>query len=160
MTQKTVSRWMMVAGGLAAVGVLALALVYAPVLANDFRSMYPEYAPLYWPGLIGVWMIAGLFTLGLYEYFLVCARIGKDRSFCRENVRSLERISLYMLVMACLWIAAIFAPGLLFRLDVGPVWILFLLCAMASAALGILACGLSKLLKRAGDIKEENDLTV
>ena len=160
MKLKRVSYLLLLAGVIAALGVLVLAAVYAPLAAGSAREMYPEYAVLYWPGLIGVWLIAGMFLLGLYEYFRVCLRIGRDQSFCRENVQSLWRIAVYMAVLAGLWAAAIFAPGLVFQLDIGPIWLVFFLAGMACAALSLLAYGLSRLLRRAVEIKEENDLTV
>ncbi|MBR6187227.1 MAG: DUF2975 domain-containing protein [Clostridia bacterium] len=157
---KKESVWLLIAGAAAGIGVLFVAFVYVPAVAGECRETYPEYAALYWPGLASAWAIAGLFLLGLWEYFRVCFRIGRDRSFCMENVKSLRRITAYMAAMAGLFLMAIFAPGLLFRLAIGPAWLMLLLCAMASAALALLAYGLSRLLRRAVEIKEENDLTV
>ncbi len=65
-----------------------------------------------------------------------------------------------MTLSGILWLSAVFAPGLLFHLSIGPAWLLFFLCALASFALGILAWGLGKLVQRAATIQEENDLTV
>lgn len=160
MNQKRIARCLIGAGGMAAAGVLIVFGVYVPVLANEMKQLYPEYAPLYWPGLIGLWCVAALFLLGLWEYFRVCGRIGQERSFCAENARSLGRIALYMALDGALWLGAVFAPGLVFHLDIGPVFILFLLCALASFALGILAWGLGRLVQKAAVLQEENDLTV
>lgn len=157
---KKESIWLLIAGIAAGIGVLFVAFIYVPVIAGECREMYPEYAALYWPGLAGIWAITALFLLGLWEYFRVCLRIGQDRSFCMENVKSLRRITGCMAAMAVLFLLAIFAPGVLFHLDIGPVFLVFLLCAMACAALALLSHGLSRLLKRAVEIKEENDLTV
>lgn len=157
---KKESVYLLIAGVAAGIGVLFVAFVYVPIMAGECREMFPEYEALYWPGLLGVWTVTALFLLGLWEYFQVCRRIGLDRSFCRENVKSLKRIAVYIALMAALFLLAIFAPGVLFRLDIGPAWLLFLLCAMACAALALLAYGLSRLLRRAVEIKEENDLTV
>jgi hypothetical protein len=114
---------------------------------------------LYWLGLIGVWTASLIFLLALYEYFRVSLRIGKEQSFCQENVKSLQHIAFFLAVDAVLWIIAIFLPGI-FAVPVGPVWIMFLMISMAHAALGLLALGLSKLLSRAVAIQQENDLTV
>ena len=157
---KKESVWLLIAGAATGIGVLFVAFVYVPVIAGECREMYPEYAALYGPGLAGIWGITGLFLLALWEYFRVCFRIGQDRSFCMENVKSLRRITACMAAMAVLFVLSVFAPGVLFRLDIGPVFLLFLLAAMACAALSMLAYGLSRLLRRAVEIKEENDLTV
>ena len=160
MSQKTIARLLMAAGVMAGLGIIIVFGVFLPVDAGYLKDMYPEYAPLYWPGLAGLWCIAALFLLGLWEYFQVCLHIGREQSFCRENVRSLGRIALYMALGGILWLGGIFAPGLLFHLSIGPAWIVFFLCALASFALGILAWGLGKLLHKAVALQEENDLTV
>ena len=164
MNQKRISRFLIVAGVLAGIGILAAAGVYAPVMAGECRDLYREDIPgiegLYWVGLIGVWTASLLFLLALMEYLRVSARIGKDRSFCRENVKSLSRIALFLWADGALWILAIFAPGLLFRVDIGPICVVFLLISMANAALGLLSWALGRLLARAVELKEENDLTV
>ena len=49
---------------------------------------------------------------------------------------------------------------LIYRINIGPSYLIFLLAAMASFALGLLAWALGKLLARAVKLKEENDLTV
>ncbi len=160
MNQKRVARCLMVAGAMAGMGIVIVFGICLPVIAGEMKAMYPEYPPLYWPGLIGLWCAAALFLLGLWEYFRVCARIGRGQSFCGDNARSLTRIALYMALDGVLCIAAVFAPGLVFHLDIGPVWIILFLCAMACFALGILAWGLGRLVQKAAAIQEENDLTM
>ena len=160
MVQKKIARYMMGAGGMAALGIIIVFGIYVPILVGELKQAYPEYAALYWPGLLGLWAIAALFLLGLWEYFQVCVRIGKEQSFCMANTRSLGRIALYMTLGGVLWLSAVFAPGLVFHLSIGPAWLLFFLCALASFALGILAWGLGKLLHKAVALQEENDLTV
>lgn len=162
MNQKQISRLLIAAGALAGIGVLALAGVFAPALAKDAleaNADAPGIRGLYWTGLIGVWTVAALFLLALAEYFFVCVRIGKDRSFCPENVKSLRRIALYLAIVGILWIGAVFVPGLS-GLPAGPAWLLFLLASMASFALAILAWCLGRLLARAVALQQESDLTV
>ena len=162
MHQKRISYLLIAAGALAGVGVLMLAAIYAPAFAREAleaNADVPGIRGLYWTGLVGVWTVAALFLLALSEYFFVCVRIGKERSFCPENVKSLRRIALYLAIDGILWIGAIFVPGL-FGLPVGPACLLFLLASMACSALSVLAWCLGKLLDRAVSLQQENDLTV
>ena len=154
MKQKKVSVFLVLAGTLASLGLIFLFFVYAPLLAGECRSMYPDLAHLYWPGLIFLWVIALLYGAAMTEYFRISIRIGQNRSFCRENAKGLKRIALFMAIPGVLW------PLPSFVTDIGPAALLLLLAAMASLALGMLAWALSKLLGRAVDMKEENDLTV
>ncbi len=160
MEQKRVSAALMAAGALAAAGGAFVFFVYAPVLAGECRSAYPELSPLYWPGLAGVWLIGAVYLAAMAFYFRIVARIGRDRSFCRANARELGWIARCMAAAGALWLAAAFLPGAIWHVPIGPVWIVFLLAAMASFAMGTLAWGLSRLLERAVALKEENDMTI
>ncbi len=160
MNQKTISRIMIAGGVVAVLGILLVFGVFVPVIAGECKMMYPELSHLYWPGMIGMWLIGATYLLGLFEYFRVCARIGEEQSFSAGNVLSLRRIALYMALSGVLWIAAILAPPLVFHADLGPIWIYFVLFSMAGFALSLLAWGISHLLRRAAALQEENDLTV
>lgn len=163
MNQKRISFLLIAAGIVAAFGILVLSLFYAPGLAEEALQAYqdvPGIRGLYRMGLSGVWVTAALFLLALADYFRISVRIGKNRSFCAENVKSLKRIAVYIAVCAVLWAGAVFAPGLFFHIPIGPAWVFFLLFSMANAALSMLALGLSLLLSRVVEMQQENDLTV
>ncbi len=162
MKQKTVSRLLITAGALAAAGILILSLFYAPALAAQCRDVYsqtPGIGRLYWLGLTGVWIASLILLLALGEYFRVSLRIGREQSFCRENVKGLRRIAAYLAADGALWLLAVFLPGFC-GVPVGPAWIAFVLAAAAHFALSLLAGCLGQLLARAVEIKRENDLTV
>ena len=173
MNQKQISHLLIAAGVIAALGILAGAALYAPELAQEsLLILSPANADpaqadeiahrlewLYWTGLSGVWGAALIFYLALFEYFRVSVRIGQDRSFCPENVKSLRHIAICLAADAALWLIAIFVPGI-FGFPVGPAFLVFLLISMANAALSLLAWCLGRLLNRAVTIQQENDLTV
>ena len=160
MEHRKVSGLLIAAGIVAFLGGASLFLLYAPLAANECRTAYPEFAHLFWPGLIYVWIIGLCYCAAMVEYFRVSARIGQDRSFCAENAKSLRRIALFLGAACVLWALLVFLPGLILRISIGPVFLVFLLAAAASASMGILAWALGRLLDRATKYKEENDLTV
>ncbi|MDO5327933.1 MAG: DUF2975 domain-containing protein [Clostridia bacterium] len=160
MEHRKVSGLLIGAGMLATLGGAGLFLLYAPLVANECRTMYPELAFLFWPGLIYLWIIAAFYCAAMAEYFRVCVRIGQDQSFCAQNALGLSRIALCMNIAGSLWVLLSFLPGLIWGIAIGPVFLIFLLAAAASFALGILAWALGRLLSRAVKLKEENDLTV
>ncbi len=160
MEHRKVSGLLIGAGTLATLGGAGLFLIYAPFVANEYRAMYPELAFLFWPGLIYLWIIAAFYCIAMAEYFRVCVRIGRDQSFCAENAVALGKNALCMNIAGGLWVLLSFLPGLLLGIAIGPVFLIFLLAAAASFALGLLAWSLGKLLGRAVKLKEENDLTV
>ena len=159
MEHRKVSRLLILAGGIAVLGGGYLFFVDAPKAALQYRALMPEYAYLFIPALVFLWAIGLIYLAAMADYFRVCRRIGQDRSFCPENEKSLSRIAFLLAGAAALWLLGI-PLGLLLRLRPGVWTAAFLLAAAASAAMGILAGGLARLLKLATEIKEENDLTV
>ncbi len=159
MEHRKVSRLLMLAGVIAVLGGGYLFFVDAPMAALRYRELMPEYAYLFIPALVFLWVIGLIYLAAMADYFRVCRRIGQDRSFCPENDRSLSRIARLLIGAAAIWLLGI-PLGLLLGLGIGVWTAVFALAAAASAAMGMLALGLSRLLKRATEMKEENDLTV
>lgn len=159
MEHRKVGRLLMLAGVIAVLGGGYLFFVDAPMAALRYRELMPEYAYLFIPALVFLWVIGLIYLAAMADYFRVCRRIGQDRSFCPENDRSLSRIARLLIGAAAIWLLGI-PLGLLLGLGIGVWTAVFALAAAASAAMGMLALGLSRLLKRATEMKEENDLTV
>ena len=159
MEHKKLSRYLLAAGTIAGVGALGIFLVYLLGMISVAFNPASPYAYLAFAAIAGMCALAALYGLALKEYFCICLRIGKNRSFCPENAKGLHRIFQLLMVAALLWLAAelaAFLPGMM-----AGVWnIAFLLFSMASAAMGILAYALGKLLKRATQLQEENELTI
>ena len=159
MEHRKVSRLLIFAGGIAGLGGGYLFFVDAPMAALRYRELIPEYAYLFIPALVFLWVIGLIYLAAMADYFRVCRRIGQDRSFSPDNEKSLSRIARLLIGAAAIWLLGI-PLGLLLGLSFGIWTAAFLLASAASAAMGMLALGLSRLLKRATEMKEENDLTV
>ena len=157
MEHKRISWYLLGAGAAAGLGLLAIFLGFLPELILWRRLFMPGYVL----GLILAAMcsLAILYGLALYEYMGICIRIGRNQSFCRNNARGLTRISRYLFLAAGVWLLG---QGAALLPDVGPGswWVSFLLCAVASGAMGVLSWAIGKLLSRAVQLQEENDLTV
>jgi len=159
MEHKKLSVYLKAAGVIAGIGGVVVFFLYAPIMALECRMAYPELAFLFWPGLIFVWCLGGVYAAALWQYWLICHRIGKNRSFCSENARGLSLISrLFFLASGMSFLCM--GAWLMDAWHLGPGWLALLLVSMASAAVGVLAWALGKLLQRAVSLQEENDLTI
>lgn len=159
MEHRKLSMYLKMAGAIAGMGGGLVFLYGVPMLAKNCRQAAPELAFLYWPGLIFAWCLGLLYTLALVHYIRICHRIGQNHSFCPENARDLFRIAALFFgaaIISLLGIGAWLVPAW----QLGPGWLALLLVCMASAAVGVLAWALGKLLQRAAALQEENDLTV
>lgn len=159
MHHKRISIFLLLAGVMAFLGGAVVFGVYVPSLARECKSMYPEMARLYWPMLLCVWAIGAVYAAALTFYMLISARIGRDQSFCPQNARDMRRIAWLLYAAAALWLGLACGPSL-FSMDIGPTALAFVLLALASGAMGMVAYALWHLLQRASSLQEENDLTV
>lgn len=151
--------------GMKAAGAVAGALgifvvfVLAPYWGVQMRSAYPTDRDLFWLLLLYVWATALPGFWALFEYFRVCKEIRRDNSFSRENVRSLRAIFRLLLMMSAMLLLG--AVALFTLRQWHPTVILLLLMGAASSALvAVLANALSQLIRRAAELKDENDLTI
>lgn len=104
-------------------------------------------------------LISGLYLYSFVQYFRITRRIGSRTPFCNENAEGLRQIFLCFMSAAGLWLLSAilcFWPGL----AVGPMWFSLPLCALGTLALGVLAYALSRLIRQAIVLQEENRLTV
>ena len=160
MDQKRISRVLVAAGAVAMAAGIFLFFIYGPRMASECRTAYPELAGMFWPGLVWLEVIGLMYLAAMVEYFRIVLNIGRERSFIPENARGLSRIALWMSIAGCLWLLGIVLPWLIWQVRLGPAWVAMLLAAVASFAMGMLAWALGRLLTRAVQYKEENDLTV
>ena len=151
MEHKSISRMLLIAGGIAALAAAAVVLWIIPVEVLMFLnvSVFRKVLCLAFDAAILVFGFAAL-----VKYALICIEIGKNRSFSRENVVNMGGIAkcLFCCGGCCLgfalpvWSAASFWPEVL--------------AAIACCGLGVIAYALSRLLDHAVTLQEENDLTV
>ena len=142
----------------ALIGLLA-AFVFLPILASALLEEFPAHQKWYWPCLIYGWVVFAPGFVGLWEFWKICAEIGRDNSFSQQNARSLTRICLLALTMAALLAVGVAALCLL-GMGLPALLIAMLGFGAACALVALLANALSQLVRRAAAIKSENDLTI
>ena len=133
--------------------------VYAPLMVDELVLMFPEAAYLKWPGLIGIWVIAMLCYMVLGNFWGICVRIGEDNSFCNENADAMKRMGFLSFTVAVLLSGAMIFLGCLGFLGIAYFIVYFLLMCVV-CGVGVLCMALSALIRRAAQLKEENDLTI
>lgn len=109
--------------------------------------------------LVGISAVPAVMCL--IRFWGICESIRKDRSFSMENALRLKRMSQYMLADTLLYtgfLAWFFLAGWY----VAAAWLIFpvLLAIFISVALTVLCAALSHLVQKAGEIQEEQELTI
>ena len=152
--QKTLSRLLLVAGGIAALGMGAIYGFLLPVMLRELRVMVPVLAT---PTALYAALLFVLYACALYLYARICLRIGQEQSFTEANAIALRRIGRLLFGAAAVWLL-----GELFTIvtPIGPAVYYLILLAMANGAMGLLAWTIGQLVRHAARLQEENDLTV
>ena len=165
MSHRRISHVLIAAGALATAAMLFLFFVYGPLAAvqcrEEYRTAEPAAERLFWPGLCWLMALGLTYCAAMYRYFRIVINIGRNRSFTMDNVRGLGVIAVLLGAAAVLLLLTYPIAWLISGLSLGPApWLALTLGAAASGAMGMLAWALGKLLLRAVQLKEENDLTV
>ena len=167
MNHKNIARLLMLAGALATLGILFVFYLSTPlrILVNPsaFALTGVPWSYMAFKAVAGV-----PYLLALFCYFGICARIGCDRSFCPENVRDMNRITVLLLASALIWLAALAdqLAGSHFFVSTDldfPGYIracMVILAMMASLAVALVAKMMAYLVNRAADLQEDSDLTI
>lgn len=139
--------------------VLALSIFLVPRIANEAAGHYP----FYWicSVLTAMYAAAIPFYFALYQALKLLSFIDLDKAFSGMSVRALKNIKNCAIIISLLYVIILPFFYLMAEHDDAP-GILFpgIIIVFASAVIAVFAAVLEKLLKRAIEIKYENDLTV
>ncbi|WP_096156986.1 DUF2975 domain-containing protein [Bacillus sp. FJAT-45066] len=139
--------------------VASLCVFWLPNLAKNTAEMFPEYAFLQYPVLLGLYATSVPFFFALYQSLILLKLIEKNNAFSLGAVMSLKYIKLCATVISSLYILG--SLYLLLQNALHPgIAIIGLTIIFASYVIAVFSAVLQKLLKSAIDIKTENDLTV
>ncbi|MFS0654772.1 DUF2975 domain-containing protein [Bacillus sp. 179-C3.3 HS] len=139
--------------------VLALCIFMLPWLANDTAEMYPEFAYLQYPILIGLYITAIPFFIALYQALKLLNYIDHHHAFSELSVMALKYIKYCAVTISILYVI-----GIIFLMSQNAsqpgIAVIGFIIIFTSVVIAVFTAVLQKLLKNALDIKSENDLTI
>lgn len=159
MSQQALARWLKCITWIIAVAMILFFFLLVPQIGFNLSQMHPQTAHFY-PFLVAaIWLSAIPCGGALICFWRICGNIGRDRSFCIENVRALRNISRFALidVVWCIVVTAVFALLNVFHFSFV---IAGAFLVLAGAAIALAAAALAHLTDKAVRMKEENDLTI
>ncbi len=139
--------------------VLLIAVFILPGVSKDFALDAPEWAYLQYPLLISIYITIIPFLIAIYEGFKLSRLIQINDVFTMNGVRSLQIIKSCALSVAFLYLIGTIILSKLVDLSPG-IGILGISILLSSFMVGLIGGILEELLRKALEIKEENDLTV
>lgn len=159
MSQTEISNWLKtIVVVLAVTGALIFCLL-VPLLASNLITAYRSHLPVIIPTLVCVYVVAFLCYSILFYFWKVSREIGHDNTFSLENSNAFSKISKICLGMIAPCMASLLLlgiPGILHP----AILVFYLIVIIIAAVLAVLAAAMSHLIRKAYDLKQENDLTI
>lgn len=139
--------------------IVLLAAFWLPQTAAAFAKDAPEYAYLQYPLLGAIYVTLIPFLLAIVEGLRLSRRVALNDAFSDASVLHLKRIKLSALLISILYLVGGLILNSLVEMAPG-IALLGILIMLASLMIGLISGILEELLRKALEIKEENDLTV
>lgn len=159
MSQKSLSKWLK--GIITGMGICG-AIIYLyliPVWGRDIAEANPEFLYCYIPWIVVILVTAIPCYWGLYFGWRISSEIGKDNSFSMENARYLRNISMLAALDSVYFFLANLVLMIL-NMNHPGIFLLSLFVVFAGIAVTVATAGLSHLVRKAADLKAENELTI
>lgn len=139
--------------------IVLLAAFWLPQTAAAFAKEAPEYAYLQYPLLGAIYVTLIPFLLAIVEGLRLSRRVALNDAFSDASVLHLKRIKLSAFLISILYLVGGLILNSLVEMAPG-IALLGILIMLASLMIGLISGILEELLRKALEIKEENDLTV
>ncbi len=159
MKQKELSNLLIFIGVLVTAAIAVCCALIAPVMGRAVAEDYPDYAYMYLPCLIYIWMAAVPVLISCVISIRIFLEIGRDNSFCEENaarLRHIGRLFLFETVYLFLGITLMGILGMLFL----TVFLCLALACSVSLCATIVCSALSHLTYKAYLLKRDSELTI
>lgn len=139
--------------------IILLGIFWLPDTAAYFAEIAPEWAYLKWPLLLGIYVTLIPFFIAIIEGLRLSRRVALNDAFSSKSVLHLKHIKCSAFVISGLYLAGTIVLSRM--VDISPgIGLLAIIIMLASLMLGLISGILEELLRKALEIKEENDLTV
>lgn len=139
--------------------ILLLCIFWLPDTAAFFAEDAPDYAYLRFPLLIGIYLTVLPFLIAIVEGLRLSRRVALNDAFSKQSVNHLKTIKFSSFIISLMYFVGFIVLTQLVEMSPG-IGLLGIIIMLASLMIGLIAGILEELLRKALEIKEENDLTV
>ncbi|MDQ0174354.1 DUF2975 domain-containing protein [Bacillus chungangensis] len=159
MKQKELSAWLKMIIVICGFFGLLLCIYIGPEIGREMLLDSKNLQVLYTPFVAFIWITGIPFFIALALGWQICSDIGSDQAFTIKNASRLKIISVLSIIEGVLYIGA-----LLYIFVVGSYYMnilfVFLLILFFSVVISVFTSMLSHLVRKASEIKQDNDLTI
>lgn len=159
MSQQSLARWLKCITLIIAAALVLFFFLLVPQIGFNLSKLHPESAHYYPPLVVAIWLAALPCAAALLYFWRICRNIGRDRSFCTENVLALRNIS-RLAIADTVWCIAVTTVFALLNVFHFSFVIAGAFLVLVGAVIALVAAALAHLTDKAAHLKEENDLTI
>ena len=138
----------------------AFCLFAIPGMASRDAAAHPETAYLQYPFMLSACLLFCLFFFALYQAFKLLNSISRNQAFSIHSVIALKKIKYCAFTIVLCFIAGLGFLIVFIGGDIAGVFMMCMICIVASGAVCSFAAVLEKLTVRTIQLKEENKWTV
>lgn len=139
---------------------LAFCIFAIPGMATRDAVAHPETAYLQYPFVLSAYLLFSLFFTVLYQTFKLLGYISKSLAFSTEALQALKKIKYCALTLTAFFTAGLIVLIFVIGGDIAGIFMMSLICIIASAAVGSFAGVLEKLTAQATQLKAENEMII
>ncbi|WP_130806194.1 DUF2975 domain-containing protein [Senegalia massiliensis] len=141
------------------VAVLLLFIFWLPNVSRRLAISNPEYAYLRYPLLFGLYITGIPFYMGIFHTFKLLKLIQGNSAFTKNACKSLGAIKIYAILVIAIYIIGMILISINNAIQF-EVLVFGILIMFASFIIAIFSAILKELLRKAVEIKDENDFTI
>lgn len=159
MRQKELSIWLKLIISFCGLFVLFFNIYIGLETGKIFMQSSESLKTLYTPFVTFIWITTIPFLIALFFGWSICSDISSDQSFSVKNAERLKLISILSMIEGILYAGGLFFIFKFETYSISILIILFLILFFA-VIISIFTSMLSHLVRKASEIKQDNDLTI
>lgn len=159
MKQKELSRWLKVIIVFCGIFGLLFCVYISPEIGRELLLDSTHLKGLYKPFTAFIWITGVPFFIALMIGWQICSDISSEQDFTVKNAGRLKVISVLALIEAVLYVIAILYI-FVFGSYQTDIFIVLLLILFLAIVISVFTSMLSYLVRKASEIKQDNDLTI
>lgn len=159
MKQKELSVWLKLIIIVCGFFGLLFCIYFGPETGRKILLNSENLKTLYNPFITFIWITGIPFFIALVLGWKICSDIGSDQAFTVKNADRLKIISVLSMIEGVLYVGALFYFFVVGSYHTNVLFIL-LLILFFSVVISVFTSMLSHLVRKASEIKQDNDLTI
>ncbi|MEK5530217.1 MULTISPECIES: DUF2975 domain-containing protein [unclassified Viridibacillus] len=159
MKQKELAKWLKLIIVFCGLFGLLFCIFVGPEIGRNVLLESKSFKPLFNPFLVFIWITGVPYFIALCVGWIICSDISVGNDFTVENAKRLKLISVLAMIEGALYAVALLYTVIIRNYNTNLLMILLLILFFA-IVISVFTSLLSYLMRRASEIKQDNEFTI